>query len=274
MSDPSADPVLHAPDISQPQSDALNDEIQALYKELAKYYDNPDSFFDPNVPFVHTMRVVRAEMPDRPDVLRIETEGRQLLLHLREQFLSMMKHTAEGQLIEDYQVSDWNEAREAIIADNEYLEMERQMYWIFARNMPNLLIKLYNILLLMSVISAVKKSLDEPARRESEPIVKKEITTAVRGLRNEIARMLETRSPGRPTKLPTGPLPDVVVEVLDIPRDIMGDARGNGAAPGLDAIALKLDTNADALGLRLRRAGHSWTKLRTFLENRPADDPT
>jgi hypothetical protein len=171
-----------------------------LYKELAAYYDNPDSFFNADLPFVHNFRLGRIELPDRPDLLRIEVEGRNLFLNLREAFFGMMKTHAGRFLLNEYETDDWNSVRSQIEADSEYLELERDMYWLFAVNMPPLFVKLYNTLLVVTLFSATRKVIEEKERIETDKSTKLALAAALKDLERDLKRILNLRSKkrGRP----------------------------------------------------------------------------
>jgi hypothetical protein len=109
--------------------------------------------------------------------------------------------------------------------------------------------------------------MNDVEKQEIESYVKKQIDGMTRLLKNDIKRMVGTRSTDRPRKIETTALPDIVQRVLDTADEMMGDARGKDAVPGLKTIADALDLSEDALGVQLRRAKLPWTKIRTFLEN-------
>jgi len=240
-----------------------------LWEDL-QAYDNPEVFYDSNLPQLYLLNIIeKAFLPDRLPILKIEVDGKNLNRGLFEGTFRFMGFTqqARDELMEQYEEQDWQHVKLAIMEDPDFVKMQSDIYWFFVRNFPKLTVHLYNIAALMSVLSGLSQIFDEQQMRdEKEQTLRKLLRVSLTELERDIKKMLRTRSSGRPTKIERGPLPEIVQQVLDIAQAGMGDKRGKDAVPGLKGIANVLDISEDALGQRLRRAGFSWTIIRSHLE--------
>jgi hypothetical protein len=253
----------------EPQGEPEDATAAALWEDL-KAYDNPEVFYDPNLPQVYLLNIVeQAFLPDRMPIVQIHLDGRNLNRGLHEATFRFIGWTneAKNELINSYKVQDWHEVKLAIMGDEDFVQLQSDMYLFFVRNFPKLTVRVYNIAVLLSVLSGLTQIFDEKQMRdEKERTLKVLLRASIREFERDIKKMLGTRSSGRPTKIERGPLPEIVQQVLDIAQAGMGDKRGKDAVPGLKGIANVLDTSEDALGQRLRRAGFPWTIIRTHLE--------
>src|SRR5260370_23026105 len=86
---------------------------------------------------------------------------------------------------------------------------------------------------------------------EMENLTRCTLEGQIAKLEKMIKEIVETRSSGRPPKIETGPLPEIVKRVLLTARRMMGHAPGKHAVPPLKGDANNLDTNAPALRMAL-----------------------
>jgi hypothetical protein len=192
-------------DSGDPKDEAELHKLSELYKQLAKYYDNPDSFFDPDLPFVHQFRIIQQGALDRPTVIRIEVEGRNLLLSMREALFNMLKTYGGDALLRDYNTDSWDIARAEILNDPEYLQLEREMYLLFARNIPPFFLTLYNALLGASLFTVTKRAvsdtLQQSEKSEIDEAAKKVTVATLRDFERDLKRILDLRSKKRGRRL-------------------------------------------------------------------------
>jgi len=247
----------------------LSQEHLALLEDL-KAYDNPAAYNDPANPHLYKLRIRSKAFEDLPVILSVELNGADFFAVLRECLFGMIRRdpNVEASMLADYQTEDWEEVRAKVAVDPEYTTAEQECYWFFVRHLPTLMLGVYETFLNMTLMSVFKTSVFSAAeKRELEPLIKKAIEIGTKRLRDDMKRMVGTRPSGRPTKIETGPLPEIVQRVLDIAQAVMGEKRGKDAVPGLKGIANILDLSDDALGHQLRRAGFPWTMIRTHLES-------
>lgn len=246
-------------------------EYQAFLDDL-KAYDNPEVFQDASLPQYYKLRIVNKTLSGLPTIFDIEVNGEVLPYALREAFFSLLKldPDAERRMREDYGDKDLSETRSRMDTDEEYLEAEDGMRRFFVRNFPKLMLRLYEIIMMMSVLSSLRQILDQPdeisAREKTSRTVLKGM---LRALEKDIKQMLEARSSGRPKKYGTGRLPEIVKRVIYTARGMMGDATGKDAVPVLKGVAFNLDLTENALRKQLVRAGHPWAGIRDWLASQP-----
>jgi hypothetical protein len=252
--------------------DSLSPEHQALLEDL-NAYDNPEAFDDLNLPQQYKFRIFSKLLQGRPDVLRIEVNGDILANLLLESFLELSRRfnpDFEKEIREFYGDTDLTETRSVLLTSEEYLKVELEMVRFFLRYLPKLMLHLYGIIIEMSVLSSVKQSADEPTEKNAiEQNLKLVLASSLRRMKNDIQRMVNTRTRGRPKKFTPNELPEIVNKVIDIAQAMMGDKRGKDAVPGLKGIADKLNLTENALGKQLGRAGYSWTVIRDYLASQP-----
>lgn len=267
---PENDPLgLFTDDQLEIAPEPLSPEHLALLEDL-KAYDNPAAYSDTENPHLYKLRILSKAFEDLPVILKVELSGADFFAVLRECLFSMIRRdpNVEASMLADYQTEDWEEVREKVIIDPEYVIAEQECYWFFVRHLPTLMLSVYETFLNMTLMSVFKTSVfSATEKRELEPLIKKAIETGTKRLRDDMKKVVGTRSSGRPTRIETGPLPEIVQRVLDIAEAVMGDKRGKDAVPGLKGIANILDLSEDALGHQLRRAGFPWTMIRTHLES-------
>ncbi|HEX8176653.1 MAG TPA: hypothetical protein VF543_16295 [Pyrinomonadaceae bacterium] len=248
-------------------------EEKAFLEDVRQYYDNPQVFENPNLPQYYTFRIFAPLLPGAPTIIDVGLNGVDLPDVLREAMLAALRLSPEIEqvIIESFNSSNWEEARAALVVDKDFLDIEQDMRRFFIRHFPKLMLKLYETAIAMCVITPIGQALssDPKGRDVRERIFRRVLKDALGNLEKEIKTILETRTKGRPKKLePKEGLPEIVHNVLNIAEEMMGEARGKEAVPGLKEIANKLGLTENALGKQLGRAGYSWTALRTYLENR------
>ncbi len=255
---------------------SVDADYLALLEDL-KNYDNPEAYNDSGHPHLYKLRIISKAFEHLPTILNIDVDGLNLMPVLRECLFGILAQgggDVREQMIADYEAKDWDEAREMIIADSDYKIAEQDCYWFFVRNFPKLMVKVYELFVLMTVMSVFKsRTFSIEQQRDMEPTIKHFLELGTKDLRNEIKRMLRTRSSGRPKKITTESLPEIVVNVLNVAHEIMGLTRGKDAVPGLKQIADRLNLKENALGKQLVRAKYPWTDIRTHLERLPKIEP-
>ena len=199
MSEDSDDPVLYPPD-TRPDDpeDKTAQYHQAALRDGLTDYDNLESFYDSDSPPIHRFRIVNLAFSPTPPVVTTEVDGKNLAVHLREYLLGSLKNTAEVNLLELYEAADWESVRTQLTAEYDFPETEYAMYYFFIRNLPGLFVRMYNILLFMTVISEMRRMQDEREKRQSEANIKEQIGTHIAQLEKEIYRILDATSRGRP----------------------------------------------------------------------------
>lgn len=259
---------LNSPTADAPQDANASTTDPALIglKEDLQAYDNPEVFYDTTLPFTPKTRIFTALLENQPDVLRVEIEGNTLWLAIRELTMRTLWHQAT-KMDPTYTQEDFLKDRADGLEDPVYLKIEEDMFYFFVRNFPQLLLRIYQILNRLTLVYGSRTAMNPAQRQAFEADIKNEVMAQVRELRNDIKKMLQTRSSGRPRKIEIGPLPEIVKNVLDTAEQLMGERRGREAVPGLKTIADRLGTTEDALGQRLRRSGLNWTTIRLHLES-------
>lgn len=254
------------------EPEPLSQEHLALLEDL-KAYDNPAAYSDPDHPHLYKLRIVSVALEHLPTILNVDVNGVNLFPVLRECLFGLIAHApnAQAEMISDYEAKDWEDARAKIIADPEYRIAEQESYWFFVRNFPRLMVKVYELFLTMTVMSVFKTSTFSAEQQlEMEPTIKRFLEIGTKELRDEIKRMLRTRTSGRPKKVDSEQFPEIVEHVLNVAHELMGSARGKDAVPGLKEISLRLGfPTVNALGKQLVRAGYPWKYIRNHLENLP-----
>jgi hypothetical protein len=177
--------------------DKTAEELAALLKDL-NAYANPRSFYDPDLPLLHNLRVIRANDPDKRIVIDVDIHGLPLTRQIRTHFLDYLRRQNESELLSHFGTQDWDDACKQLLADADYQDSEFEMYYFFARHFPKLLIRVYNLLLMMSAISAYRDVQNEREKRQSDPHVKEIIAPMMREMEKELYEMLEATSKGRP----------------------------------------------------------------------------
>jgi hypothetical protein len=180
-----------------PDYDKSPEEWDALREDLDQY-TNPDSFYDADTPLIHNLLIYPQNDPDGRIVLDVDITGPNLASHLREYALYHLHTFAEDEMISYYNAKDWEDARAHLLADPEFQDSEFEMYYFFARHFPKLLLKVYNLLLQMTLMSAIRKGQDERKRRQQESNMKETLASAVKEIERDIYTMLEATSKGRP----------------------------------------------------------------------------
>jgi hypothetical protein len=119
MSDdsPEKDPLglfdTQDPDMSEEDRAALT----ALQQDLS-VYDNPAVFYDPDLDLLARFRIHSTHLTDKPDTVRVEIEGDNLFLAVREAALTYMRESVyEGKNEDPYTDENWEQTRAATLAD-------------------------------------------------------------------------------------------------------------------------------------------------------------
>jgi hypothetical protein len=254
-----SDEKINGEDTSIPPSP----EYQEFLDDLNQY-SNPEVFKDASLPQIYKLQIINQSLPDIPAILDIEVNGEALPTILLEYVALMVKNN------KDNAAKDLSEVRAELLADEEYLEAEQEMRRFFVRHLPKLIVRIYDISLLMAIFASAKQSASQSSmRNEFEQMIKQMLNAHTQILKREIKRMVGIRSRGRPKRLETDDLPEIINRVIDIACEIMGDARGKDAVPGLKSIAAKLGLTENALGKQLIRAGFSWTTIRDYIADLP-----
>jgi hypothetical protein len=252
------------PNTSSPEYQALLDDLKA--------YDNSEVFHDNSLPQLYKLRITTALLPDLPTLLNIEVDGNALVRALRENMFALMQRSP-GSLERMQNVlgnMGWEEIRSGLIADEDYLKSEGDMFWFFVRNLPKLVVHTYNIAAFTSAVATIGRLYSKPEEIEvREKAFRAALKELLYLLEKDLKQMLETRPSGRPKKYGTGTLPDIVKRVVLKALEMMGDARGKDAVPVLKAVAFNLDLTENALRKQLVRAGHPWAGIRDWLANQP-----
>lgn len=248
------------------------EEIELFLADL-KAYDNPEIFDDPSLPQKYLLRIVSTLLPELPTVVSIEVNGEVLPDALREAMFALVRldPDLERRNRDLHGDANWDETRAALLADDEYLEAEREMFRFFVRHFPKLMLRLYEISVLMSGMFIMKQALNQSAEEGfAEQTAKKVLTGELRALGNDIKRMLNTRSKGRPpkTRNDVEGAPEIARQVWRVACDLMGEKRGEKAVPGLKQVARVLGMWTDSLGKQLIRCGWSWSKIKGLLAAR------
>jgi hypothetical protein len=170
----------------------------ALWEDLHRLYDNPASFYDADLPLIHNLRIINESDEQRRPVVKVEIDGLNLADHLRSYLLNHLRRFSEDELIRHFDAKDWADACNQLLKDPDYQDSEFEMYYFFARHFPALLLRAYNLLLLMTVFSAIRRAQDEREKRQIEPEMKETLASQVREIEKEIYAMLEATSKGRP----------------------------------------------------------------------------
>ena len=246
-------------------------EYQVFLDDL-KQYDNPEVFEDPTLPQHYKLRVITKNLPEHPTILDIEVDGEALFRALRETMFKILQlnPNLEETIRQFHGDIGWDEARTKLLADEEYLESEQEMFWFFVRYLPKFMVNTYNIAAMVSAMSTLGRLLDEPEEiNEREKIYRTILNDLIRGFKKDIKQMLATRSSGRPKKYGTGKMPEIVRRVVFTARGMMGEERGKDAVPVLKGIAFNLDLTENALRKQLVRAGYPWADIRDWLAQQP-----
>ncbi len=263
------DPVLQPPDTRSP-------EEQAFWEDLKNAYTNPDIFHDPTQRQVFILPIRSLFLSDNPMLIYSEINGEVFPAH----FVEMVKNlTLQNPHLDD-ELRKYGETLEqyldGLVNDPEMAEFIDGTWKFLLRHFPRFLMSAFYI----AALSAVTHNTLVKWRQQPDSQLNKMEKTASDILKTQLAafekmvkQLVETRSAvGRPKIVyGEGELPEIVRNVLKAAYELMGEARGKDAAPGLKAVAIKLGTNEGALSRRLRLAGHPWTGIRTWLENRPSD---
>lgn len=264
------DPVLYPPDLPSPEEVALRKDLSA--------YDNGDVYFDPSQPQIFTLNYRSFLLPDKPSLLYAELNGELLPDHLLDatwDTISRDPHFQER--LREHGCKDLAEYRRAFETEEAAMapRFKTDQWEFFLRHFPKLFEAVFNMAVFSAFmgmgLSLWREQPDEQLK-EFEKTVRETLEIKMTAFEKMVKGLVGTRSVGRPKNIyAERELPEIVRTVLRIAHEIMGDARGKDAVPGLKAIALQLNTNEGALGRRLRLAGHPWTGIRTYLENIPAD---
>src|SRR5258707_682988 len=263
------DPVLYPPDTRSPDELALLEDLKA--------YDNPEIFWDASLPQIYKLRIYSPHLPGNRTVIAAEIDGDILRDALSEVIFGLMSR-APGlpKTLERHGNKDIGEFRRDAMQEPDYPEMKQAQWKFFLRHFPKLFLSLYEIAVMSSVmatgLSFWRREPDEQLS-EMENLTRSTLEGQIAKLEKMIKEIVETRSSGRPPKIETEPLPEIVKRVLLTARGMMCHARGKDAVPALKGVANNLDTNAPALGMALSRCGHPWTRIKTFLEDLP-NEPT
>jgi hypothetical protein len=253
-------------DTQKPSSPEYQEYIEAI-----KAYDNPEVFYDPNLPQIYKFRIVNTLLPGTPDVFRLEVNGEILHDLFLETVIGLMRQdpAAENRIRELHGDKDLDEYRARLLEDKEYLDAEQEMYRLFVRSLPNLMMRFYEIIVLTSIFGAgLRTGNEQPAERnETEKMLRTTLNQLLRTLEKDIKRILATRRKGRPRKYEGigDRAPDVARKVWQVACEMMGESRGIEAVPGLKEIAHALGTSENALGKQLTRAKWPWTKIKDVL---------
>jgi hypothetical protein len=254
------------------EQDPISPEYQAFLDDL-KQYDNPEVFEDASLPQIYKFSISLFALANTPYILKVELNGDVLPSLLAEATLEMLRQDPrleEQSLEELYNAASWEELREKILADKEYLDVEIEMRRFFVRHLPKLIFQIYKIALSMSILHPIKNALAQPEDKGGfEKLLKLGLNAMLRNLEKDIKRMLDTRPRGRPKKFEKGNLPEIVIRVLDKAEEMMGEGKGIDAVPGLKQVADELGFSENALGKQLVRAGYRWTVIRDYLARQP-----
>lgn len=237
--------------------DIPSDELRA---DLS-VYGNAEILFED--PLSEPLRLTIYDKARKAAVLRIEIDLGELYPALDGFMFRTVRNVAA-----DMSEEEFAQYREEIKGDPAYVQIAEEILVFWVRHFPKLVLRLYDILANSAVAAAsINKWRQEPDEDLSgaETKVRETIEKMIAGMEKDIKAYIDTRQPGRPAKVETGPVPEFVFNVLRCARSIMGDQRGLDAVPRLKTIAVELGTNEAALGTRLRAAGHPWTRLKVYL---------
>ena len=254
--------------------DPLSPEELAFLKDLEDAYDNPE-IYGQDVPQRFNVRIISYLLTGNPTLIHAEINGDIMPDNLVEVALYLISLDPNlERTLEKYGDTDFAEFARNFEQDPLFPKWRDAQWKFFLRHFPKFLASAHHIAVMSSFIATLLAAHREEPDEElsaTETLARETLEREIALLEKTIKSIVGTRSSGRPKKYATGELPEIVTRVLKIARSMMGEATGKDAVPGLKAVALELDTNEDALGKRLRDAGHPWTGLRTFLENLPAE---
>ncbi len=265
-----SDPILYPPDTRSPEEIALRKDLSV--------YDNGDIYFNPSQPQLFKLGYTSFLLPDNPRLFNADLNGDLLpehLVNLAWNYISRDPNFAER--LKEHNCKDLAEYRRAFETEESDIaaRFKTDQWKFFLRSFPKLLVALFTMTAFSSFMAmglSLWRERPDAQLNEFEKTVRTTLENQFIAFEKLVKELVGMRASGRPKNIyAEGDLPEIVRTVLRTAFDLMGNERGKDAVPGLKAIAIKLDTNEGALGRRLRLAGHSWTRLRTWLENVPPD---
>lgn len=162
-------------------------------------YDNPEVFDDASLPQHYKFRITDFNLSDLPTLLDIVINGEALPNALRETMFMMIQRDPnfEKDGMKLYGTKDIAEIRAILVADEEYLEGELEMRRFFVRHFPKLAVHVYNIAILISIMSVSKLAFVQPKEREEwESQLKPVLKNMLRLMERDIKQWLGTRRRG------------------------------------------------------------------------------
>ena len=244
---------------------------QAIYED----YDNPEIYGDPTVPQILKLHIFQQLLPTKPTIISVELNADDLPDALVEGMFSLMSYEPElPARLARAGAQDFAQFRREFESEEpeKFAELRQGQSRFFIRHFPRLMLSLYGIGVVSSHLASVLSMWREEPDAELnnvEALARDTLEKQIKQFEKIIKEIVGTRSSGRPRKIADSSFPAVVNQVIEIAQEMMGDDTGEDAVPGLKEIAAKLekDLSEGALGKRLKRAGFSWTVVKSYLAN-------
>jgi hypothetical protein len=173
----------------------LLDDLQA--------YDNPEAFTDTGSDGVYRLSLPFPDSLDEgldlPVVAALEIQGDKLMIALREYlFWTFTKAPVD---FEKAGVKTIQEFKELLLADPVFGQAEKAYFWFFVRHFPELVNKLMITLGVLAIDSLATHGgfISEEQRKKEEVKLRATVEVAVKGYRNDLKRILRTRTRGGKT---------------------------------------------------------------------------
>lgn len=262
--------------------DEPTDPEELAFLEDLKAYDNPEIYGDPNQSQVFKYRIVNYLLPNNPSIIRAEIDGDLLPDALVEGMFGLMSVDPPelAKMLAKTGDASFEEFRSGLELDEpeKFKELQDIQYKFFIRYFPRLLLHLYGLGVTTAFAAALLTLWRNEPDEELNTIeieARKLLESQIKNFERTIKSIVGTRSSGRPKKiLSTRGLPEIVNQVINTARSMMGDRRGEDAVPGLKEIAVALNfSSPEALGKQLKRAYYPWLlSIKPFLSALPPPD--
>jgi|GEM_PF-3195820 len=267
------DPVLYPPDTRSPDEIAFHEDLKA--------YDNPEIYGDPNADQFYYFRVINSFLPQYPALVYAQLDNNILADFLMDILYVLTSHDPGfTERLKEDGLANLEEYKRRFEEDEpeQFAALKETSARFFLRHFPKFVIAAYNLTVLSAVTSsglALWRQEPDEGLSEYETTTRKALEKEIAALRRMIKKTVGTRSSGRPKKIvTTRGLPEIVNQVINTARSIMGDARGEEAVPGLKEIAIALNfPTPEALGKQLKRAYYPWLlSIKPYLVALPPPD--
>jgi hypothetical protein len=251
----------------EPSSASPADDYASFLSDLKTAYDNADVYGDPNQP-----NILRLQIRDSlSTIIRVEIDADKLTDAIIERMVKAFSVSPDrAEILEQHGADNVKEFRRAYEEANplraEQWKIDHQRF--FLRHFPRILQMAYEISITSSIMgTGLARWRQDPdsGLNEMEEVARAALEKHITDLEKLIKAIVETRTSGRPKKIEMRSMPEIVDRAYMTARRMMGGKTGEDAIPGLKQVAEALNISEAALGQQLRRAGHSWTKLKKAL---------